>query len=488
MAASQSLPDLHGGLAPGAATKLRFQLSSYSPAPPYMRKTASRTHHTAHRSEHALSEAVSGFLRADRDAVSRQSRRERVPSLAPAFARSTTLPALVPRSAAFDRSTTPASERHPPPPPVDLFPSPALLEEFAPVAAAPTAPPPPPITSCVAQARSPGGASAVSFAPAPALAQTASAASLLHESQPLHPRPRPRRVVKPVLHPIRPLDLPGTCFIRPAERASMTGVKLVQLLGEGADEVLASAENGYAHLCVLLDDAYLQESSSNSKLKVPARTVRDLSRRLCRAYNELGLGCLEAGQLDTAHALLLRARECSPSTRNAPLTITTLANLGLCWLRRGQPSTAVTTLAEARRLDEASSSDHVPDKEHAGDSFKNDRAQHQEAPSLKLSVDARMKLRLNLCTALGRLGRHTDALSAAEAAEKLAISQQAEDADPVQRALALHNISVCHEHLRQPVPARAAAREALELARAHLPAEDPLLRRLDSVVRSLEGA
>lgn len=264
----------------------------------------------------------------------------------------------------------------------------------------------------------------------------------LPSATPLRPR---RSRIKPVLNPIRPLDLPFEPKL-PSDEPSVTP------LGHSGDEEVARAEKQYAHLCVLKESEQVQAASCSYEMRLEMRRLlRDKSVELCRTYNVLGTACTQE-RPEMAHALLQRARTCAATANDASLKITTLANIGLCWLRRGNPSTAATTLRQAERID-------------------------TENPQA-LQADERTKLRLNLCAALCQLGSHTDAL---RQAEELVASTE----DPVQRALALHNVCVCHEFLRQPAKALAAAERALELARANLPEDDQLLRRLEEVARSL---
>ena len=275
------------------------------------------------------------------------------------------------------------------------------------------------------------------------------------EWNPLEPSPsafssdvplRPRRTrIKPILTPIRPLDLP---FVPKRPSDEQSGVRLV----EGGDEEIAHAEKQYALLCVDTEQFQLTSASCSYEMRhATRRLLRDKSAYLCRTYNALGVAYTEQ-KPEMAHALLLRARTCAAATKDASLKITTLGNIGVCWLRRGSPSTATTALRQAMRLD----------------------VEHPHT----LDLETRTKLRLNLCAALCQLGSHADAL---EQAKGLVTSTK----DPVQLALALHNVCVCHEFLQQPAKALAAAERALKLARAHLPEDDHLLRRLEQVGRSL---
>ena len=271
----------------------------------------------------------------------------------------------------------------------------------------------------------------------------------------LSTRPSPRgagRVrIKPTIHPIRPLDLP----FRIAPQTPV-GTRILRLLGEGTDTSLDEAEREYAQLCVIKETELTSLPGSPRGDYAARQHLRQLSARLCRQFNEMGAACIDRSA-ETAHALLQRARTCAATADDDALTVTTLANIGLCWLARRNPTTAAATLRQAVTLDMKHADTLAP-------------------------VDAtdRVRLRLNLCAALCQLGAYAEALAEAEGAAVLA-----EDLDDVQIALALHNVCVCHEYLGQIGKARAAAERALTLARGQLPEEDVLLRRLAEVAGAL---
>lgn len=280
----------------------------------------------------------------------------------------------------------------------------------------------------------------------------------LHALPPL-PSPRSflrgaRSRVKPIFHPIRPLELP---FLPKESAGNATSRRLVQALGDDDVGALATAERGYASLCVLKEQEVEHSPASARTAHERKRRIRESSVNLCKQYNALGSACM-ARSPETSHALLQRARTCASTADDTALTIATLANIGLCWLHRGNPGTASNNLRLAVKLDSTHS-----------DSSR--------------TADERAKLRLNLCAALCRLGEYKAALDQADAAVTLASKCD----DAVQLAIALHNACVCHEYLEQLEEAQGVAERALELARGSLPPDDMLLMRLDEAVRSLQA-
>ena len=225
--------------------------------------------------------------------------------------------------------------------------------------------------------------------------------------------------------------------------------KLVTLIGEGSDVEISNAEKQYAHLCMLKEITPTPETR---------RLMREKSASLCHTYNSLGSTCTECSP-EMAHTLLKRARACVGTADDVALTITTLAHLGMCHLHLGNAMHAVADMSHAVRLESAHTAEH---------------------PSA-VSVESRVRLRLNLCAALCRVGSHAEALAHANAAAALASRTD----DRVQLAITLHNICVCHEFLGKPAKALAAAERALELARGSLPEDDKLRRRLHQVASSL---
>ena len=133
-----------------------------------------------------------------------------------------------------------------------------------------------------------------------------------------------------------------------------------------------------------------------------------------------------------------------------------------------------------------------------------ERASRGLAPGGSLhALQAYARVRLNVCAAHSTLGEHYDAIDAARGvchALARAAASGAGAAAPrspppssssssttldVMRAIAHHSICTCHEHLDQYEPALVEASHARRLARAALPAEDPLLARLTQTEASI---
>ena len=195
----------------------------------------------------------------------------------------------------------------------------------------------------------------------------------------------------------------------------------------------------------------------------------DLSRR----YNVLAMAILESSP-DVAFECLQRAMFSAP--RNSEELALALSHLGLHHLAVGKSGPALRYLRRA-------------------------------VASSTGSLGARVRVRLNLCSALNHLGQHPEALRQAEMATLLMVAEDSDDEDAeahapstelataakleddvgVLRAIAHLNCCVCHEQLGHYSLALQEARRALRLGSAVLPEGDPLLAQLVEIAASVEA-
>jgi len=196
----------------------------------------------------------------------------------------------------------------------------------------------------------------------------------------------------------------------------------------------------------------------------PRKFLLEHSVKVSKLYCDLGMACLTVAPR-LAYECIQRAVLIAPAEDPSHSSAIALGNLGAAHLQLDNPTAALRYL---------------------------ERAVHLQAglPGVPAVVHGRVCL--NLCAAHTALGQYYEALDASRyAATTLKeIDQRQATAGPsaltVMRAIAHHNISACHEHLRQFEPALAEAQYALRLAQLALPLTDVLLSRLQSVAASIE--
>jgi tetratricopeptide (TPR) repeat protein len=248
------------------------------------------------------------------------------------------------------------------------------------------------------------------------------------------------------------------------------------------------------------------------------RRRRRLGAELSRAYCALGLSCLES-EPALAHEILGRAARAAPR-EDSQLRATCNSHLGAAAAAAGRPTAAMRYMRRAAALDRG------------------------------LQPEVRARVRLNLCAVLSQMQEPAEALFLAQEAAALLAQpgaggggggvgagaggaadgkdgvgggggsgsrnggskscngvhnagssgsgvrtggaspggDEADRADRgVLRAIALHNASVCLEHMSQFSRAHDAARAATRAAAASLPPDAPLLLRLQRVERELSA-
>ena len=192
--------------------------------------------------------------------------------------------------------------------------------------------------------------------------------------------------------------------------------------------------------------------------------LKEQGVELSKLYNKLGMDCLRDSPRLSLECLQ-RALLVSP--KEHPSQATTMCNMGAYHLHMSAPAVAIRYLLRAVQSD------------------------------YNATPEVRGRVRLNLSVAYGMESQHFEALECAQEASTLlesamegmqegGASGAAIRAVQVLRAVALHNCCASHEFLHQYSTARIEARKAYRLASEVLPADDGLVRRLQSVEISVE--
>lgn len=262
---------------------------------------------------------------------------------------------------------------------------------------------------------------------------------------------KPYYVVPVLPEPQQPMPVRSPRRLSPTRNSSTSAISRA-IHGQETDQQgldikgLRAADESYRHLrsrknacSKLVGD---RECGSSPKRMSKEDLLRDAGPDLSSKFKAIGMACSRTAPL-VAQECLERALHVSP--RGDPAIATSMCNLGALHLQLGSPRIAIRYLERAVKVDSIAT------------------------PSV------RARARLNLSFAYSQERHFHEGVDCARAAESLlhveanSPSKGGEGENEsdlgVLRAVALHQLAVCHEHLGQNSAALKGAGRALKLAR-----------------------